>query len=99
MHARVVATLICLCGQSLAVTADTAVQITPMPPPQSATAATANVSAPPASKPTRGDINTVRAPQPAATASQASPRERGLMLAGIALMVGIALRSLGAGGP
>ncbi len=109
MHARLAAALICLCGRALASAAGTdgvpqgahlAPQAAPAAAPGHATQAHATREPPApagAKAPTQDGARRATAPPPAP--ADAAQRERGLMLAGLALMVGIALRRLGAGAP
>ncbi|MEY4711530.1 MAG: hypothetical protein RIS88_980 [Pseudomonadota bacterium] len=99
MHARLVATLMCLCGPVLSAPAGSAPNTRQVPVPPTAQAGAAREAQRPAVQPPRDHEDARRPPAPAPAPAQASQRERGLMLAGLALMIGIALRRLGAGGP
>jgi ABC-type uncharacterized transport system involved in gliding motility auxiliary subunit len=113
MDPRVAATLMCLCGQAMAASADDAPHgpssaFTHAVPhakadatPQVLTGGATREAPQTAGPSSQNATDTARAPTPAPTPApaQTSPRERGLVLAGIALMVGIALRRLGGGAP
>lgn len=99
MHARLVATLMCLCGPALSAPAGSAPDTPRVPVPPAANAGAAREAQSPAVQPPRDNDNARRPPAPPPAPAQTSQRERGLMLAGLALMIGIALRRLGAGGP
>ncbi len=103
MHARLAATLICLCGSAMPALAGGAPQEPRPPTPSRADVSPAKETrdsrapaAQPAPQATPDPQGSRQAPPPPADAAQ---RERGLLLAGIALMVGIALRRLGSGAP
>lgn len=106
MHARLAAALICLCGRALALAAGTdgvshGTHLAPRGAPAATHAPATRDQPRPAS--TQAQVQAQdgdrRAPAPAPAPADAAQRERGLMLAGLALMVGIALRRLGAGAP
>ncbi|MEY2802055.1 MAG: hypothetical protein RL513_1640 [Pseudomonadota bacterium] len=110
MHARLAAALICLCGRALALAAGTdgvshGTHLAPRRAPAATHAPATRDQPRPASTQAQVQVQAqdgdrrAPAPAPAPAPADAAQRERGLMLAGLALMVGIALRRLGAGAP
>ncbi|MEY4653469.1 MAG: hypothetical protein RI884_2050 [Pseudomonadota bacterium] len=105
MQARFAATLICLCGQALSAPggAGDAPQGTRAPAPTvtqvSVARETPGPPVTPGQDPEASREGTRRAPAASPATAEPAQRERGLLLAGIALMIGIALRRLGAGAP
>lgn len=104
MHARLAATLICLCVSAMPTLAGS----TPPDPRDSAPTRAALTPAretrearDPSIRLTGQSTPDTQAPRqtPPPPPADAAPSDRGLMLAGIALMVGIALRRLGSGAP
>ncbi|MFY8103514.1 MAG: hypothetical protein ACOVK6_05385 [Ramlibacter sp.] len=104
MHPRLAAVLICLCGHAVASVASTdgvphGAHLAPRVAPAATKAQATREPPVPAGTQAQAQNGARRAPATAPAPADTAQRERGLMLAGLALMVGIALRRLGAGAP